>query len=75
MYPQCPSPPTNRAVAAFLRDKAGAPEPVAERALQRTVAATMERLTGLQGCRLWAHPAGLAEAALTREQQVAGIVH
>ena len=68
-YPRQTSPPTNQAVAAFLRDKAGIPEEVVQRVQERSVAETMVRLTALQGCRLWSYPAGLAEAELSREQQ------
>ena len=69
IYPQRPSPPTNRAVASFLRCKAGFSQERICSVEERSVEAAISCLTRLQGCQMWNHPEDLAEEQLSREQE------
>jgi serine/threonine protein kinase len=69
-YPDQPSPPTNRAVAKFLKEKANMPPDVCESAEKMSVKLVMDSLTKLQGCQLYNHPHDLSEVDLSREQSV-----
>jgi serine/threonine protein kinase len=70
-YPSTPSSATNRAVAAFLREKAFLPEDSIEAAERLSVKAVMESMTRLQGCNLGPKSAGTeVEIDLTVEEMI-----
>ena len=51
-----PSPPTSRAVAKFLLNKAGMTDKEASVVMQMSIKDIMNTCTRLQGCQLWDHP-------------------
>ena len=68
-YPKRPSPPTNRAVVRFLRDKAGFQPEALEIVEQRSIAAAVSRIMSVQGLQLWNHDPNLQPVELSQEQK------
>ena len=67
-FPSCPSPPTARAVAQFLRDNGVMDRLAVEHAEQQSVNDVVSRMRRLQGCELWNHSLDLPGIPLTKEQ-------
>ena len=55
-FPETPSPPTARAVANFLTERAGLNNEVASQVEKLTIDSVVKAMTQLQGCQLWDHP-------------------
>jgi hypothetical protein len=71
-FPDTPSPPSNLAVARFLRDRGGLSVESILGAEGLSIKSLMDSFTNLQSCQLWSHDTYLEAATLTKEQ--AGLI-